>query len=343
MGEEKWIEYVYNRPDVIHKAIIEKFEQKHIFSITSDRFEFAGETLEVAVFTDISELEKIREEIEAVHKHTQSSIEYASLIQHSLIPSDDLFNRYFNDYFTIWHPKDIVGGDIYLFEELRNENECLLMVIDCTGHGVPGAFVTMLVKAIERQVAAIIASNKNIEVSPAWILKYFNQTMKKLLKQENDEAISNAGFDGAVLYYNKKEQIIRFAGAELPLFYIEDGNIKTIKGNRHSVGYKKSDFNYEFKEHLIEAKEGMQFYLVSDGYLDQNGGEKGFPFGKKRFQKILEENQNISMNEQKDILLSELNIYQGEEERNDDISVVGIKITKSKSEKIDNKNENWII
>lgn len=75
----------------------------------------------------------------------------------------------------------------------------------------------------------------------------------------------------------------------------------------------------------------------------KNGGEKGFPFGKKRFQKILEENQNISMNEQKDILLSELNIYQGEEERNDDISVVGIKITKSKSEKIDNKNENWII
>ncbi len=458
MGDEKWIEYVYARPDIIHKARIERHGQMHIFTITSDRFEFAGEMLEVAVFTDITEIEDIRrnietilsnimlpvlitakesrtilyaneyasiqyeapidrlvgsnidsvytsldqkekilsimseqgyvenleeryrtqtgkefigllsvkpivyngeeafigmvvditqqkeieDEIRRIHKHTQSSIEYASLIQHSLIPSNDLFRKYYDDYFTIWHPKDIVGGDIYLFDELRNDNECLLMVIDCTGHGVPGAFVTMLVKAIERQVAAIIASDENLEVSPAWILQYFNQTMKTLLKQEDDDAISNAGFDGAVLYYNRRDQIVRFAGAELPLFYIENGEMKTIKGNRHSIGYKKSDATYEFKEHLIEAKEGMQFYLTSDGYLDQNGGEKGFPFGKKRFQNILMEYKDYSFADQQEVLLNELQAYQQKEERNDDISIVGVKIGKLDATK-KTENESWVI
>lgn len=296
----------------------------------------------IGMVVDITEQKNIEEEIRQIHSHTQSSIEYASLIQHSLIPSNDLFRKYFDDYFTIWHPKDIVGGDIYLFEELRNEDECLLMVIDCTGHGVPGAFVTMLVKAIERQIAAIIASEHNLSVSPAWILKYFNQTMKKLLKQENDEAISNAGFDGAVLYYNRREEIVRFAGAELPLFYTQDGEFKVIKGNRHSIGYKKSDANYEFKEHIIEAKEGMQFYMTSDGYLDQNGGAKGFPFGKKRFLSILEKYKDYSFADQQEVLLNELQEYQGDEERNDDISIVGIKIAKTDSISKENQ-ESWVI
>lgn len=458
MGEEKWIEYVYNRPNEIHKTIIEKDGNKHIFTITSDRFEFAGEMLEVAVLTDITEIEAIRKNIETIlsnimlpvlitskkdrkilyaneyasiqyeaeveklvgssidsvytsleqkdeilsimsehgyvenleeryktrtgrefigllsvkpiiyngedayigmvvditkqkdieeqirqiHKHTQSSIEYASLIQHSLIPANDLFKKYFDDYFTIWHPKDIVGGDIYLFEELRNNDECLLMVIDCTGHGVPGAFVTMLVKAIERQVSAIIASDTNLEVSPAWILKYFNRTMKKLLKQEDDDAISNAGFDGAILYYNKKQNKIRFAGAELPLFYVEDEEIKMIKGDRQSIGYKKSNADYEFTEHIIDVKDGMKFYMTSDGYLDQNGGEKGFPFGRRRFQKILENYTNYSFADQQEVLLNELQEYQQDEERNDDVTIIGIKIGTNDSI-ASKKGSSWVI
>ncbi len=120
--------------------------------------------------------------IHKLHRKVTDSIEYASLIQHSLVPTNELFDKYFNDYFTIWYPKDIVGGDIYLFEELKDGEECLLMVIDCTGHGVPGAFVTMIVKAIERQIITTILNTPNMKVSPAWILKYFNQTMKKTIK-----------------------------------------------------------------------------------------------------------------------------------------------------------------
>ncbi len=287
---------------------------------------FEGQEAFIGMVTDITHQKEIEKEIRDIHKHTKDSIEYASLIQHSIVPDNEKFRKYFNDYFVIWHPKDIVGGDIYLFEELKDKDECLLMVIDCTGHGVPGAFVTMLVKAIERQVVAEINHSKDEDVSPAKILKIFNQNMKLLLKQEDENSISNAGFDGGVFYYNKTQMIVKYSGAETPLFYIENDELKTIRGSRHSVGYRTSDANFEFKEHTIEVKEGMSFYLATDGYFDQNGGVKGFPMGKKRFSKIIAESYIESCADQQEIFLEELHHYQGDEERNDDITLVGIKI-----------------
>ena len=288
--------------------------------------EFNSEEAYIGMVTDITEQKEREKEIAAIHKHTKESIEYASLIQGALIPDNQMFEKYFSDYLTIWKPKDVVGGDIYLFEELRGKDECLLMVIDCTGHGVPGAFVTMLVKALERQIIAKIENDTTIDVSPAWILSYFNRKMKKLLQQESEDSISNAGFDGGIIYYNKKEKILKFSGAETPLFYIEDGEVKSIKGSRHSIGYKKSDSAFEFKEHTLHVKNGMQFYLSTDGYFDQNGGNKGFPLGKKHFSKTLEEHSKEPFTNQKEILLNSLAGYQGDEERNDDITVVGIRI-----------------
>ncbi len=277
----------------------------------------------VGSIRDITVQKKAEIELKSFHKQTRESIEYASLIQGALITDNKAFRNYFQDYFIIWHPKDTVGGDIYLFEELRDKDECLLFVIDCTGHGVPGAFVTMLVKAIERQIIAKINNDHTIEVSPSWILSYFNKHMKQLLKQEDKDSISNAGFDGGIIYYNKKKQVLKFAGAETPLFYIEDDELKTIKGSRHSVGYKKSDVNYEFKEYIINVKEGMKFYLTTDGYLDQNGGEKSFPFGKKNFKNIVNDNYKKTLVQQQEIFLEKLTEYQGNEETNDDVTLIG--------------------
>jgi len=175
-------------------------------------------------------------EIQQTHKQIRDSIEYAALIQGALIPDNSVLRRYFKDFFAIWHPKDVVGGDIYLVEEL-SQDEVVIMVIDCTGHGVPGAFVTMLVKAIERQLTAKLQQKKI--VSPANMLKVFNKSIKHLLQQEEVDSISNAGFDGGILYYNKREQIVRFAGAETPLFIIQNGEVKIIKGNRHSVSLRQ--------------------------------------------------------------------------------------------------------
>jgi PAS domain S-box-containing protein len=313
---------------------IENFEEifithtgkKFIALLTVTPIVYENEDAYIGMIVDITKQKDIEEEIRQIHKHTKDSIEYASLIQHSLIPESELLRKYFSDYLTIWYPKDIIGGDIYLFDELRDDNECLLMVIDCTGHGVPGAFVTMLVKAIERQITSQLSHSKEI-ISPAKILGIFNRSMKYLLKQEDKNSISNAGFDGAVLYYNKKEKVIKYAGAEIPLFYIDENKkLQTIKGSRHSVGYKKSDVNYQFQEHILNVTEGMQFYITTDGYIDQNGGEKGFPFGKRRFKSLIEQYKDETFAKQEKILIDTLTEYQKDEDRNDDITIVGIKI-----------------
>jgi serine phosphatase RsbU (regulator of sigma subunit) len=260
-----------------------------------------------------------------MHKYTKDSIEYASLIQHSILSPGHELNNHFSDHFTIWKPKDVVGGDIYFFQEL-NENEIIVMVIDCTGHGVHGAFVTMLVKGIERQIVGEIFYKKE-EINTAKILQKFNKRMKMTLNQEEcKKAASNAGFDGGVLYYNKKEKIIKYSGAETPLFIIKDGESHMLKGDKHSIGYIKSDINYKFKEYIVDVKKGASIYLSSDGYLDQIGGEKRFMFGKKRFKALLEENYDKSFKEQKKILEDTFRDYKQKEERKDDLTVVGLKI-----------------
>lgn len=287
-----------------------------------------GEIVEfIGIRNDITELEQTKKELEITNHNIKDSIQYASLIQNTLIPSNQLFSKYFKDHFTYWEPKDIVGGDIYLFEELRDDNECLLMMIDCTGHGVPGAFVTMIVKSLERKIISEIEYDPSKEVSPSEILNHFNKEMKKILKQENKDSLSNVGFDGAIIYYNKKDNIVKFSSANTPLFYIDNTNtFNIIKGSKHSVGYKNSDSNFHFEEHCLKIEKNMKFYLTTDGYLDQNGGEKSFPFSKKRFQQTLQKHYSKPFEEQKKLFVEALTKYQGDEERNDDITLIGFEI-----------------
>jgi PAS domain S-box-containing protein len=292
-------------------------------SVSLAKIEFDKSEYIIGYAQDITVAKNREDKIIELHKHTQDSIEYASLIQGALIPSIQGFNNYFQDHFTIWEPKDIVGGDIYLLEEL-SEDEVLLMVIDCTGHGVPGAFVTMLVKAVERQINA--NHHKNEMISPAIILGVFNRSIKNLLKQEDVDSVSNAGFDGGILYYNKKKKFIRYAGANVPLFILQNKELKIIKGNRHSVGYKKSDKNYNFTDHNIDVDDSTSLYLTTDGYLDQNGGNKGFPFGKRDFTQLIKDNKDKTFASQRTIFMDALSDYQAKEERNDDVTMIGLKI-----------------
>ena len=264
----------------------------------------------------------LQKEVDNANKLLTDSIQFASLIQQAFIPENSDFEIFFDDYFTIWAPRDIVGGDIYFLNPLRHEDELLLMVIDCTGHGVPGAFVTMLVKAIERQMISHIANSDEV-VSPAELLSIFNRSIKHLLKQHDKSSVSNAGFDAGIVYINRKEKRALYAGANIPLFYIQEGNLTTIKGNRHSIGYKTSNVDYIFTNHEITLDKTVHFYITTDGYIDQNGGEKEFPMGKSKFKKAIEQNYLEPMQQQKVKLLDQLYRYQGSLSRNDDVTVVG--------------------
>ncbi len=301
--------------------------------------------LEVKIEERTEDLNIAKKEIEATHKHTRESIKYASLIQGAVVSSQEDMIPFFKDLLVHWEPKDTVGGDIWLFSELRHKDECLLLFIDCTGHGVPGAFVTMIVKALEREIVSNLKKHPQLDISPAEVMRHFNKTMKVLLKQETKNSISNAGWEGGVIYYNRRTQILKFAGAETPLFYMtNDNEFKTVKGNRYSVGYKKCDMDYKYQETIIEVKEGMKFYCTTDGYIDQNGGEKDFPFGKKRFTNIIKENHTLPMEKLKTIFINEMGQYEKvieNNDRNDDITVIAFEIGKQ-SDFIENTDDEII-
>ena len=257
------------------------------------------------------------QELTATTQKLQDSIEYASLIQNTILPDPKSLSACFESYFTLWQPKDVVGGDIYFFDTI-DDTRHLLCVIDCTGHGVSGAFVTMLIKAIHEQMILTLTPQS---LSPALLLTHFNQAFKQLLKQEQSNA--NVGFDAGIILIDTAKNQLTFAGANIPLFYRDNEQIKILKPNRYSVGYKQCDSHYPYQEQSISLHEGMQFYLSTDGYIDQNGGERGFPFGKRRFKRLLASLQHLPLEQHKQHLITALQSYQAQEERNDDITLIG--------------------
>jgi len=275
-----------------------------------------------AVRQDITAKKEVEEQsrllAEAKQKITDS-IKFSSLIQDALLPKNETISEYFSDFFVLWKPKDIVGGDIYQF--LEREDDCLVFVIDCTGHGVPGAFMTMVTKTVIQS----IVNDDNFN-NPALIMQELSKNIKRTLKQDNPESKSDAGLDGGILYFNKKEKKIIYAGAKTPLFYIQNGELELFKGDRQSVGYKKSDVNFEFKNFELDVTSQSYFYITTDGFIDQNGGEEGYVFGKKRLQKLILENYEKSFVEQKEILYDHLLEFQGEHERDDDVTFFAFSI-----------------
>jgi serine phosphatase RsbU (regulator of sigma subunit) len=217
-----------------------------------------------------------------------------------------------------------LGGDIYFLDEIR-DGEYLLMIIDCTGHGVHGALMTMLVKAIQIQIIYEL-SHSDKEISTSKMLSKFNKSIKAILKQYDRYSSSNAGFDGAVFYYNKKKNIIKFSSANLPMFFLKENDVEVIRGDRRSVGDVFTPVDYKFKEYEMKLENELKLYLTTDGFLDQIGGKKELPFGKERFKKLILKYNNLEFKIQKEIFLEELKKYQNDQPRIDDIAVIGIKI-----------------
>ena len=313
----KWVTFKY----------VEKVDYTLIYQMAFVAFLIISGTLfwNHRLKVEITRRKTLQKKVDDINRSMTDSITFASMIQKTIIPENNDFDIFFDEHFIIWEPRDIVGGDIYFLNTLRNDNEAVLMVIDCTGHGVPGAFVTMLVKAIERQMVGHIINSDEI-VSPANLLAVFNRSIKHLLKQTDRNSTSNVGFDAGIVYINKYEKKVLYAGANTPLFYVKDNHLHMLKGNRYSIGYRTSDSEYIFTDHEIQLDGTIQFYITSDGYIDQNGGAKGFPMGKTQFKNTIVQNYHLSMQKQKERFLEKLNDYQGRLQRNDDVTVIGFAI-----------------
>jgi PAS domain S-box-containing protein len=321
------------RSKIESSGTIRKFETRYrtfkgrefdaLLSLTG--VEYNSEECYLSMVTDITEQKRREQEIAEQKELITDSIKYASYIQNAILPDKSIIKNFTKDSFQIWQPRDSVGGDIFFIDEVLEDN-MLIIVADCTSHGVPGAFITMLIKAVHKQLLSELELKRVQACSPSKILQYFNREIKTLLNQKDtDSSHSNVGFDGGVLFYNQKEKIVKYAGAETPLYYVLDGEVEMIKSDRHSIGYATSDCNYKFKDFTFSTDDIKEFYITTDGYYDQVGGAKKMMFGKKRVKRLLNEIKNQSMEKQKAELLLALKEHQGSEFRRDDVTFLGLR------------------
>lgn len=265
--------------------------------------------------------EKVRErtaEIEAQKEEITSSIEYAGKIQSAMLPSDELFRKLFADYFLIFKPRNIVSGDFYWIAE--DESNIYFTVADCTGHGVPGAFMSTLGISMLNE---IVPGSDNIKASD--LLNILRQKIIESLHQTGKEGETPDGMDISFCILDKKRSKLQYAGAFNPIFLITNGEIKEYKADKMPIGYLTGK-EISFTNQEIEVHPGDLIYLFSDGITDQFGGPEGKKYKKSAFKKLLSEIHHLSLAEQKEIIEKEYLNWKGNLEQVDDITILGLKI-----------------
>ena len=269
-------------------------------------------------------LEVQKTQIEEQNKHIKASIYYAQTIQKTILPPQEQIEKYF-DCFVLFRPKDIVSGDFYWFSEAQDEGHNYLFIgdLDCTGHGVPGAFMSLIGNRILNEVI-----NVKKTYSPRDIMDQLNKNVIKALKQ--DQSTNNDGMDTCFCRVEKissSDYSVLFCGAKRPLYYFSssDEDVKMLKGDRKSIGgTQQKRGNIEFTNQEIILRSGDIMYLSSDGIIDQNDSERK-RFGTDNFLAMLKKYRNEPMNRQAEYFAMTLDNYRKSEEQRDDISVIGIK------------------
>lgn len=258
-------------------------------------------------------------EIEIKNKDISDSIEYALQIQQARLPHVEAIKESFPEFFVMYLPRDIVSGDFYWFTETENGKK-IFAVSDCTGHGIPGAFMSMM--GIDGLNYAVL--EKRIE-SSSQILNHVNKFIIESLKQDLATVKSKDGMDTAICIFEKDLSSVKYAGANRPLWLIRDKELIQYSPDKMSIGGNNySDF--EFNEMTIPLQKGDSVYLFSDGYPDQFGGERNKKFMTKNLKQLLLDITHLSANEQESILHKSLQNWKGSLPQIDDIILVGIKL-----------------
>ena len=266
------------------------------------------------------QIAKQKEELSIKNKNITDSLIYAKRIQEALLPSDYTFKSHLTDSFIFYKPKDIVSGDFYWINE--KDDKIFVAVVDCTGHGVPGAFMSIIgVELLDN-----ITNEQRVEEADK-ILYDLNRGIALTLSkdEENQDSIKD-GMDIALCVIDKKAQTIEFAGAFRPLYLVRDNKIEEIKGDRFSVGMLAESMEVpQINKHKFKFRKDDVIYLFSDGYADQFGGPEGKKYKYRRFRYLLLTIHKFPMEQQKDYLAKSIQEWQGDHEQVDDILIVGFR------------------
>lgn len=269
------------------------------------------------VLTQKNQLEQKNLLLEHAYKDISDSISYASRIQHAILPMESDLRFSFKDHFVLFLPRDVVSGDFYWHS--TSNGRTYFAVADCTGHGVPGAFMSLIGNTLLNEIVL----SKKIE-DPGIILKHLDIGVKNALKQMSGEAHSNDGMDIAFLAYNREDRVLDYAGANRPLFIVEQGELTEIKPDKRPVGggYHASS---PYTTHRLNLNEGMMCYLFTDGFADQFGGENGKKFMMKRMKALLVEIAHHTPAEQEELLRKNFTDWMRNHAQVDDVLVSGLR------------------
>lgn len=259
-------------------------------------------------------------ELEEAQRQVMDSIDYASAIQHQIQMPPEAMAAYLAGSYILWEPRDIVGGDSYWLH--KTPNGVFAGVFDCTGHGVPGAFITLIVHSIldSMDMAAV-------EGRPGLVLASLNTRLQAFLGQGGEAAVggkqSNDGLEMSLCYIPDGGDTICHAGAGISAFVNRNGDISVLKAVKAGIGYREVSQGFEYTEQCLPLDGVLAVHMASDGLFDQPGGEKRLPYGKKRFARLLADIQSQPLPTQGEMIWEHFEAYRGKHARRDDITVMG--------------------
>ncbi|MEY5048006.1 MAG: Nitrate/nitrite sensor protein NarX [Bacteroidota bacterium] len=257
--------------------------------------------------------------IQHLYNDVTDSIKYALRIQNSILPPVSYVKKYIKDAFFLYKPKDIISGDFYWFEE--QIDDFFIGAVDCTGHGVPGALMSM----VGHNILTRAVTDHGL-LKPADILDELNESVSKALRTgQEDAAGSKDGMDIAICRINYKQNIMQYAGAFNPIYRIRDGELEEFKANKFPIGHYVEDPSLKYTNIDFELREDDIYYIFTDGYADQFGGPKGKKFMYKQFRELLLQIHTLPFEEQRQALDDAILNWMQDEPQLDDILVIGFK------------------
>lgn len=316
--------------DTQYLPLSEQDELSHaLLQMRHDLKEY-GEGMEQLVEERTAEVVRQKEEIteqnqklEKIYKHVTDSIHYAKRIQNSILPPLSLIQKSLPQTFVLYKPKDIVSGDFYWFEHVGDD--IIIASVDCTGHGVPGALMSMIGNNLLNQ-AIIKYGAKNA----ALLVDELNQGVANALRIGQDATNAKDGMDISLCRINFKENILEYAGAFNPLYLMRNEELIEVKADKFPIGYYVEDPDKKYTNHQFEIQENDMFYLFTDGYADQFGGPNGKKFMYRQFKEVLQRIHTMPVEMQHDILDSTIEDWKkmGGVEQLDDIQVIGVRLNR---------------
>jgi serine phosphatase RsbU (regulator of sigma subunit) len=263
-------------------------------------------------------LENAYKEIQAQKKHITDSIVYAQRIQNAILPPRPLIDKAVPNNFIFYKPKDIVSGDFYWVD--KQAGKSIIAAVDCTGHGVPGAFMSIIGS---NQLDYAVRTKKARSASE--ILDCLNEGVSNALRQETGKTNIRDGMDIALLVIDYKNMELEFAGAYNPLYMIRNNELESFKADKNAIGSHGEYPDRKYTNHVIKIEKGDLYYIFSDGYADQFGGPNGRKFMYKQFKELLLSVSHLPLDEQQARVDSVFEDWKGSETQVDDILLIGIK------------------